>query len=506
MVNHGVSKACKECKKRRKKCDATRPSCNRCLRSRRAFPGYEEDPGFVFRNYGVISSGSHRASPVDSTQVPTEVPTEDSNCAATVSPSNLDDAELEALSVNTFFADFCVPSRDRLLSRGFLDGLEPLVDHAGSSSDISKAVRVVALAATGNRNGRSGLLVKAKHIYGDLLRSFQTSISNPETANTAESLMVAVLLGLYEIIISNEGHPGHHTAHVRGVSAILSSKNSPFDLLGGMQLFQLNNPILLKEPLKQAQDVGVLCAPIVNSRVQSLDSILLKFNPIFYRANDLLSGDSQISESAVRQVMEDALSLETMFATWAASQTLEWKPKTIGRSSRNSSAYGFCCPGRIDVYFDLYVAAVWNTYRKTHLLMLDVVFRCKKWLGLDMASHTREEREAYSLVEEIVASIPFHLSSDPTSCLTEDTGEGTERLPGKPVGGLLLLHPLWVVTVSSVVSPKMQDSMRDCLAWIGRNMGIGQATLLSQSDANLPFQYIAEGHVLMWAGMLIHPV
>jgi hypothetical protein len=52
--------------------------------------------------------------------------------------------------------------------------------------------------------------------------------------------------------------------------------------------------------------------------------------------------------------------------------------------------------------------------------------------------------------------------------------------PGKSVGGLLILHPLTVSSTLSVVSLEMQTHFRNCLAWIGDNMGIGQATLLAK--------------------------
>lgn len=48
-----------------------------------------------------------------------------------------------------------------------------------------------------------------------------------------------------------------HTAHVRGVSAILSNQCSPFGLLAGLELFQLSNPIVLTEPLQVS-----LCRPL----------------------------------------------------------------------------------------------------------------------------------------------------------------------------------------------------------------------------------------------------
>jgi hypothetical protein len=62
--------------------------------------------------------------------------------------------------------------------------------------------------------------------------------------------MTVVLLGLYEIVSSSESHPFEHVAHGRGVSAILLDENSTFDFLTGIQLFQLANPLILKQPLK----------------------------------------------------------------------------------------------------------------------------------------------------------------------------------------------------------------------------------------------------------------
>lgn len=41
-----------------------------------------------------------------------------------------------------------------------------------------------------------------------------------------------------------------HVTHARGVAAILSKEDSPFDILGSMQLFQLSNSLVLKKPLQ----------------------------------------------------------------------------------------------------------------------------------------------------------------------------------------------------------------------------------------------------------------
>jgi hypothetical protein len=125
------------------------------------------------------------------------------------------------------------------------------------------------------------------------------------------------------------------------------------------------------------------------------------------------------------------------------------------------------------------VAAVWNTYRKTRLLILDLIFQCKEKLG-DSKSREQLRQEAQKLADGIAATIPFFLTNNPETFSLGARGRESEGLEvGRPVGGLLLLHPLWVVSVVSIVPFDMRKQIRQCLTWIGENMGISQAFLLA---------------------------
>jgi hypothetical protein len=95
--------------------------------------------------------------------------------------------------------DYCLIPEHYLLSRGYLDGLETLLAVAGPSSDLAQATKVVALASIGTKLNRPGLVHKARILYLEMLQSLQVIISNAGMARTAESLMTAVLLGLYEV-------------------------------------------------------------------------------------------------------------------------------------------------------------------------------------------------------------------------------------------------------------------------------------------------------------------
>lgn len=166
-----------------------------------------------------------------------------------------------------------------------------------------------------------------------------------------------------------------------------------------------------------------------------------------------------------------------------------------------------------------------NTYRKTYLMLLDILISLStdKWHTSDryydkMGATGAYHNQRYNRVD----SIPPHNVHDYEQMIRSSNGSPHT---GRAVGGLLLLHPLFVLATCSIVPSPIHTYVTKCLAWIGENMGIGQAKLMSkvipppsilpfkyltlsslQGYTSLPFQEMAEGHVLIWAGMLLHTV
>lgn len=151
-----------------------------------------------------------------------------------------------------FFDQYVVHTTDLRISRGFLDGLPSLLANAEPSSDLVRAVEIVAWATLGNRFSWPDLLLTARKQYITLLRSFQGLLLSCQLhLPTVEALVIAILLGLYEIVSSTDLLPEQqHIAHVRGVCALLLNDSSPFDLLSSTQLFQVANPLIAKGVLQ----------------------------------------------------------------------------------------------------------------------------------------------------------------------------------------------------------------------------------------------------------------
>ncbi|GKZ51080.1 hypothetical protein AbraIFM66951_004895, partial [Aspergillus brasiliensis] len=233
---------------------------------------------------------------------------------------------------------------------------------------------------------------------------------------------------------------------------------------------------------------GVLCAPASNHAVHDLDIILIKCHPLFEHANAQLQNPS-VTFHELRKTLDRALALELAFLQWGTNRDASWNANTVGfitQKDAEASSCPFAWGGPVHAYFDIYVAAVMNTFRKTYLMLLDVLIRIALRMGgsIQTDNVTIWEKQAHILIDDIVASIPYHLSNNP--------------------------HEYQQDVLSPTSSPRVgrspiQKYALKCLAWIGKYMGIGQGTLMSKGYTSLPFQETAEGHVLIWAGMLLHP-
>ena len=183
------------------------------------------------------------------------------------------------------------------------------------------------------------------------------------------------------------------------------------------------------------------------------------------------------------RLRSDAIAFSQALANGNVSDIKDFVPWTIGQigeTLEDSVPEVGCWPGKVDMYFDIQVAAVWNTSRAAQILLLDLVSRISA--KIDPSSNNGlEQRDLLFLVESIVSSIPFLLAEDLQVFLRNTNGCPKEITnPGRSAGGLLLMHPLFVISRLPLASPRLRAYVKDCLEWITTRMGIGQASVLAQ--------------------------
>lgn len=176
---------------------------------------------------------------------------------------------------------------------------------------------------------------------------------------------------------------------------------------------------------------------------------------------------------------DECLSLDRRFTSWQHTRGPGFNPTEVGHIGETDTdslpGVGYW-PGGVDTYFDLYVSGVWNIFRAARLLLLALTVKLSNALGEDYLQHVQA---AARVVDDMIASVPYHLT-DNLPAFVRQLGLSTEiREPGRFLGGLLLLHPLYVASQMLFLPEKTREYLRACLLWIGSRMGIGQATVLA---------------------------
>jgi hypothetical protein len=177
----------------------------RCTKANRTCGGYEDGAFAAFRQYGIQYENqlSSFKSTARKCSLPIRVPIPGTDILPQdVIPKETSQVESNELSLRAFFYNFCITSTNPNLSRGFLASLETLAFRLGQKSDLVKACQAVAFASHGKPLNRPQLVYKAEKFYQELLGSLARAVEDPNLANAVESRLVAMLLGLYQVLIS----------------------------------------------------------------------------------------------------------------------------------------------------------------------------------------------------------------------------------------------------------------------------------------------------------------
>ena len=214
----------------------------------------------------------------------------------------------------------------------------------------------------------------------------------------------------------------------------------------------------------------------MSEKGESLDDLLLSLN--------LLRTKSQASFEFKDFIAlkNESIALDRRFADWQESRVAEFNPTLAGhviRSQDESPIAVGCWPGKVDTYFDLYVAGVWNVFRAARLLLTTLIITLSD-ATKDKGSRASHTHIASDIAEDLIASIPYHLADSLQIFLNEVTADTGITTPGRALGGLLLLHPLYVASRVPFLPKYMREYAQRCLTWIGSNMGLGQADLLAK--------------------------
>lgn len=200
-------------------------------------------------------------------------------------------------------------------------------------------------------------------------------------------------------------------------------------------------------------------------------------------------------------LLDDATELDRQLIAWMESVPQDWKFAAAKHFKLPADVpkENFVYNDRTDVYADLSVADIWNSYRVTRLKVLSIILDCIAALP-EPFDHALQSQchfvmtTVQELADDICGSVPFHLGTRTRPGIDDKPGveypyttikaERALRLACAALGGWNLIEPNYEPLRNALMVPCLRAGQRE---WIlGQLSRIARLYALPKSSATHP--------------------
>ncbi|KAL8858710.1 MAG: hypothetical protein Q9178_004798 [Gyalolechia marmorata] len=513
------STGCKNCRRRKIKCDEQRPACTQCVTTNRICPGYTHPFDLVLRNQTEsVTRKAQRKSKRDSANVGTTVTAAEMPTTAVVvslsgrqadypigrfrsssshiasptssgyhpplplSKSFQDSPEEQA--INGFFQNYVLIPRHPYSRRGFLDCLLPLYQNTRHDSLLSLATTAMALIIESGSPSTAHYRQLSRSFFGRALVKTGRAIRDPVESIKDETLMAVLLLSFYERVLATSEAKDISGVHDTGAVALVKHRGKQNGksevsarLLLAVQTQVVDHCIQTASPFgKTSADLDSLRPDAFENAASRLTSLSARLSDLTAYAYPILKNMKQFpSKEQLMGVLDHAGDVEARLSTWPDTLPDDWSWKTShtfdNLSSHESKLYIY--NRRVDIYHDIWVASIWNSYRGTMLMVQYLTLQSLGMLNpppLSAFAHriVTAINKVRELVDDICGSVPFNLgtktfggSNDRSEVTYPDDGihkpSADYRKSAAGLGGWFVLEPLKVAAKAICLRDGQQD-------------------------------------------------
>ncbi|KAL9008950.1 MAG: hypothetical protein Q9173_005979, partial [Seirophora scorigena] len=345
-------------------CDETRPSCLKCIKTRRVCPGYTEGLDLVLRNQNKTAKAAaerrHKRQPPRGTGSPASVLPDSSASSPDSLPIYSPLPESQDFYAHSFFVSCYVTApRDPRTKHGFLELLPSFFDKLHSSSALSLSLSAVA------------------HCY---FGAWEPAIRNAERAEVQK-------------------------VYTKALGALQQALRDPQDCVSDEVLVAISNALATGMPVQQASEIWQDPEQLPSNPATLLDAMNLQ-------AANVLAAAAQCAESSASDTMPPhtlfrAKTVRSRLATWPSLVPQEWWPVSLEREVIPQEIIQAGCHGdHCDIYLDTSVCDTWLTWRSTCLRVFALI-----------ADYEQAEAKSDAVLQfqqttdDIFAAVPFMLGS-----------------------------------------------------------------------------------------------
>ncbi|RAH50514.1 Zn(II)2Cys6 transcription factor [Aspergillus brunneoviolaceus CBS 621.78] len=382
MVYRGKpSKACWECRVKRRKCDLSRPACRQCLRAGSRCDGYRDAESYVtFRDQtGETVSKASPPAPGNST-LRSALHGKERVSALSYEILQVDQGPWPAVAVSPedqalqfFFHHYVAHAPGRLPSHP--DCLGIIYKRATGPGYLASLIVAVGLASLAHVRNAPMLGHAASQAVSRALRDMRTALADPSCAASDQMLVAVMLLALFETVTPDgDGNVGSWDRHVDGAVALIHLRGI------GQLRNRIGRGIFLHartEILLNCLQRGLRVPTILRKKMKEARHYETEHEAPASQLADLVADacavlasckDSSVDALNLSRCVSAILAVDTGLERWSESLPADYAYTTCPRQSDVQDTE-MCQLGQYDTYLSVDVAHTWNLQRCVRILL-----------------------------------------------------------------------------------------------------------------------------------------
>ncbi|KAL8721580.1 MAG: hypothetical protein Q9181_007678 [Wetmoreana brouardii] len=317
------STGCKNCRRRKIKCDEQRPACTQCTSTDRICPGYAHLFDLVLRDQteAVTQKAQRKRRPANargaaaaaaeqakneaqsSGQQPRgNFPPSSAIATTAISVPRSFQEPPEQQAVNAFICNYVLIPRHPYSRRGYLDCLLPLYQNTRHDSLLSLATAAMALAIEGGPPSTQHYRQLSRSYFGKALVKTSKAIRDPVESIKDETLMAVLLLSFYERVLATSEATQISGVHDTGAVALVKHRGKENGrselsarLLLAVQTQVVDHCIQTASPFKKTSaDLDSFRPTTFDNAASHLTSLSAGLSDLLAFANPLLRNFKQL--------------------------------------------------------------------------------------------------------------------------------------------------------------------------------------------------------------------
>ena len=346
-----------------------------------------------------------------------------------IPPQVPDTADSRALCY--FFTQYIQVAPQEEKCKSYVDHLVPLYLDSKMSMRLYHATSAVSMLTLAQRMDRekNSYVESSRVKYGKAVSLLREAVADPSESRTDDTLMTALILGLYDSIAANADAPFAWRSHVDGAFAMVNLRThetltSPLSqkLYWAVKSHSAISHVMRCEPMDPFLDwTQIWKTKFEHAKLENYAYIItlaaLRLPALRHAATHILS-KRMTPETAldVLRLLGNVKVLDAELACWPYTVPAPWRPTLVGwkHGELLDVRESDCYPGPVWGYYNWWIANVWNMYRALRCYCQGLVQSCvERLLPPDIIGEVAEYivavRIQQRMVDEICASVPICL-------------------------------------------------------------------------------------------------